>query len=160
MAEQRQRTERTTEERQQRRRRHDGSLDATQNKRLAIPEEIEARLNAEGKTPRWANDEGNRLYNLLEKDDYEKVDGVKPVQVGKTKEGKPILAHLLAKPTEFIAEDRAIADRRRKETEQAMLRGKVPTGAGGDPTPVQGQMGAEVYADRANSIGRENRIIE
>src|SRR5690349_10941725 len=127
MTENRQRTERTTEERQQRRRRHDGSLDATQNKRLAIPEEIEAELKAKGLTPRWVNDEGNRLHNLTVRDDYEKVDGVKPVRVGTDpKTGKPIMAHLCAKRSDFIAEDQAHADKRRREMERAMVKGKVP----------------------------------
>lgn len=160
MAEQRERTERREEERQQRRRRHDGSIDATQSKRLAIPEEIEARLKAEGLTPRWVNDEGNRLYNLTTKDDYEKVDGVEPVRVDTAKDGKPIFAHLYAKRNDFIAEDRAAADKRRREMEAGMMKGKVPTGPGGELAPAQGQKGAEVYADSANSIGRENRIIE
>lgn len=160
MAEQRERTERIEEERQQRRRRHDGSIDATASRKLAIPEEIEARLKADGLTPRWVNDEGNRIHNLSVKDDYEKVDGVEPVPVGTTKEGKPILAHLYAKRTDFITEDRQIADKRRREMEQGMMRGKLPTSPGAEPTPVQGQAGAEIYADKANSIGRENRIIE
>jgi hypothetical protein len=160
MTEERQRVERTQEERQQRRRRHDGTLDATLSKRLAIPEEIEARLKAEGMTPRWVNDEGNRLYNLTERDDYERVDGVDPVPAGTTKEGKPIMAHLLAKRTDFITEDREVADKRRREMEAGMMKGRVPTEAGGESAPVQGQRGASVYADKANAIGRENRIIE
>lgn len=161
MTDQRERTERKIEERQQRRRRHDGSIDANQNKRLAIPEEIEARLQAEGLTPRWVNDEGNRIHNLTTKDDYDKVDGVKPVRVGTDKEsGKPILAHLLAKKTEFIDEDKARADNRRREVEAGMLRGKVPTGQGGESAPVQALAGATAYVPSGNSIGRGNRIIE
>lgn len=161
MTEDRTRTERSQEERQERRRRRDGTLDASQNKRLAIPEEIEAELKAKGLTPRWVNDEGNRVHNLTTRDDYDKVDGVKPVRVGTSKDtGKPILAHLYAKRTDFIEEDRAKADESRREAERAMLRGKVPTGPGGESAPVQGQMGAETYVDSASKIGRENRIIE
>lgn len=160
MTEQRTRTERKEEERQQRRRRHDGSLDAMQNKRMAIPEEIEARLKAEGLTPRWVNDEGNRLHNLTVRDDYEKVDGVKPVRVGTAKDGKPIMAHLCAKRTDFIAEDQANADKRRRDMERAMVKGHVPTGPGGESAPVQGKLGAETYVVGGTSIGRENQIIE
>lgn len=161
MTDQRERTERKTEERQERRRRHDGNIDASQNKRLAIPEEIEARLKTEGLTPRWVNDEGNRIHNLTTRDDYDKVDGVKPVRVGTNKDtGKPILAHLYAKRTEFIDEDRAKADVGRREAERAMLRGKVPNSPGGASAPVLGQMGAETYVDSASTIGRENRIID
>jgi hypothetical protein len=38
-------------------------------------------------------------------DDYNKVEGVDPVPVGTGIDGKPILAHLLAKPIEFMRED-------------------------------------------------------
>ncbi len=157
MTEQRERTERKTDEQQQRRRRTDGTLDATQNKKLAIPEEIEARLKAEGLTPRWANDEGNRIHNLTVKDDYERVEGVKPVPVGMSQDGKPIMAHLLAKRNDFIAEDREAADKRRRDTEDAMMRAHVPQG--GNPSNPAAPSQA-VYAAKGNSIGRENRIIE
>lgn len=161
MTDSRERAERSQEERQQRRRRHDGNIDASQNKRLAIPEEIEAQLKADGLTPRWVNDEGNRIHSLTTRDDYDKVGGVKPVRVGTNKDtGKPIFAHLYAKKTEFIDEDRAKADVGRREAERAMLRGKVPNGPGGESAPVPGQMGAETYVDSASVIGRENRIIE
>lgn len=160
MTEERQRIERTEEERQQRRRRHDGTLDAKVNKRLAIPKEIEARLKAEGLSPRWVNDEGSRIHDLTVGDDYEKVDGVEPVPVVVDKKnGTTVLAHLYAKRIDHIAEDRAAADKTRREMEAGMMKGQVPTGAG-ETAPAQGQMGATVYAHSANSIGRENRIIE
>jgi hypothetical protein len=74
---------------------------------------------------------------------------------------KPILAHLLAKRTDFIAEDRAKADRPAQGNREGDDEGQSPHRClAANPHPVQGQMGAEVYADRANSIGRENRIIE
>ena len=66
---------------QERRRRSSGTLDASANAKLAIPDEVKARLQAEGLTPRWINDEGNRIHNLSVKDDYDKVDGVEPVPV-------------------------------------------------------------------------------
>ncbi len=152
MTEQRQRTERKTEEATQRRRRVDGTIDGNLSKRLHIPENVEARLQAEGLSSRWVNDEGNRIFNLTERDDYDKVEGVAPVPVGTSKDGKPIMAHLLAKRTDFIAQDRDKAEQRRREAEKRAMAGPPD----GNPNPVQGQ----VYADKANSIGRENRIIE
>lgn len=152
MTEQRERVERKTEEATQRRRRNDGTIDTALSSKLHIPEEANARLKAEGLQPRWVNDEGNRLVNLTKFDDYDKVDGVAPVPVGTSKEGKPIMAHLLAKRQDFIADDRTKAEQRRRDAEQRAIAGPPD----GNPNPVQGQ----VYADKANTIGRENRIIE
>lgn len=158
MTEQRQRQGRTVEVAQQRRRRDD--IQDTGSLKLAIPPEVEAKLKAEGRTARWANDEGRRLHRLTVQDDYDKVDGVDPVPVGVDKLGKPIMAHLLSKPTEFLAEDRAKAEVRRNSTEKAMLRGKVPGAPGQEPTPVQGQMGADIYVDPASGMNRGNQILE
>jgi hypothetical protein len=160
VAEDRTRTERTSAERQERRRRRDDSFEANGTKNLFIPEEVEARLKAEGRTPRWVNDEKGRLLRLTTKDDYDKVDDVEPVRVGTAEGGEPIYAHLLSKPTEFIQEDQQKADVRRKSFEKAMVQGKVPTKAGQDPAPVAGQLGAETYVPDGNEIGRENRVIE
>lgn len=140
----RQRTERSEEVRQQRRRRGDVTIDGSQRLKLAIPPEVEARLKAEGRTPRWVNDEGNRMVQMTKFDDYDKVEGVDPVPVGTTKEGKPILAHLCSKPTAFIEQDKAERDERRKETERALLRGRNPE------DPITGN--DSFYADPANKI--------
>jgi hypothetical protein len=126
MTEARGRADRQTEERAERKRRRPETLDGSQALKLAIPPDVQARLKAEGRTPRWINDDGNRLVQLTKYDDYDPVDGVEPVYVGATKEGKPIKARLHSKPNEFIREDRAKRDVRRREVEQAMLRGKVP----------------------------------
>lgn len=107
-------------ERTRRRRRGEESLAAS--KRLPIPPEIEAQLKAEGRTPRWVNDEGNRMHRFTVLDDYDKVAGVEPVPVGvNPNNGEPILAHLLSKPTEFIRQDQQEADERRKATETALF---------------------------------------
>jgi hypothetical protein len=126
MTDLRQRADRKTEERQERRRRRDDTIDGGQRLKLAIPPEVTARLKAEGRTPRWINDEGNRIVNMTKYDDYDPVDGVDPVFVGTTKEGKPIKAILHSKPTAFVEEDRAKLDEPRREMERALLRGKVP----------------------------------
>jgi hypothetical protein len=144
------RVDRQTEERTERRRRSDVTIDGGQRLKLAIPPEVAERLKAEGRTPRWVNDEGNRMHNLTRLDDYDKVAGVDPVPVGTTKEGKPIKAHLCSKKTAYIEIDKAKLDERRKETERAMLRGKVP----GDPSTGQDDRYSSSFVDEASSIRR------
>ena len=149
MTEVRTRADRITEEATQRRRRNDATIDGSQRLKLAIPPEVEQRLQAEGRTPRWVNDEGNRMHNLTQLDDYDRVEGVEPRVVGSTKEGKPIKAYLCSKPQAFIEEDRAKADAPRVEFEKALERGKNP----GDPIAADDSF----YADSANSISRGRR---
>jgi hypothetical protein len=149
MTEARGRADRQTEERTERRRRSDVTLDGGQRLKLAIPPEVAERLKAEGRTPRWANDEGNRMYNLTKLDDYDKVAGVEPVPVGTNKEGKPIKAHLLSKPTDFVEEDKVKLDERRKETERALLRGKTPGDSHGHDERY-----SSGYVDEASKIQR------
>lgn len=154
----REREDRTETTRRERRRRDDTSAQSSQ--RMAIPPEIQAQLTAEGRSPRWVNDEGNRIHRLTVLDDYDKVDGVAPVPVGTDVSGKPILAHLLSKPTEFIEEDRSKMEQRRKVTEQGFLKGQIPTKPGEESAPVQGALGADMYVAKGTSIGRGNQIIE
>lgn len=153
MTEQRQRQGRKEETAQGRRRRDDTNFQ--QSQKLAIPEEVAERLKAEGRTPRWVNDEGNRMHNLTVRDDYDKVDGVDPVPVGTREDGTPLLAHLLSKPTEFIRQDQAKAENRRKIVERGMVKAQQPvqTSEGEELVPVQGVKGAEIYAVKGNSIG-------
>lgn len=149
MTEVRARADRKVEERQERRRRRDDTIDGGQRLKLAIPPEVEERLKREGRKPRWVNDEGNRIHNLTRLDDYDKVEGVDPRVVGTTKEGKPILAHLCSKPAQFIREDQAKKEATRRETEDALLRGKNPT------DPIAGN--SSFYADEANQIRHGER---
>lgn len=149
MAETRTREDRITAEATERRRRNDTTLDGAQRLKLAIPEQVSARLKAEGRTPRWINDEGNRIHNMTRLDDYDRVDGVDPVVVGTDKNGQPIKAYLHSKPNAFIAEDREKADKPRREQEAALLRGHIP----GD----QNAGNNSFYADDANSIQRARK---
>ncbi len=152
-------TDRIDTVRAERRRRDDNSFYQTKN--LAIPAEVAARLEAEGRTPRWVNDVADRIRQLTVLDDYDKVDGVDPVPVViDRKTGETVMAHLLSKPKDFIVEDRRKAESRRREIEGAMVNGKIPTAPGAEPTPVQGAHGAGIYAPSSNSIGRANQITE
>lgn len=145
---------------EQRRRRDDTNLGSPL--KMVIPEDVRARLKAEGRTPRWVNDERNRIYNLTVKDDYDKVEGVEPIPTGDVdpQTGEPVMAHLLSKRDDFIAEDEAKKEQRRKEVERAMVQGKVPGAPGAEPQPVRGQQGAQTYVTASTSIGRGNQIIE
>lgn len=149
MTEQRARVDRQTEERQQRRRRDDTTIDGSGRLKLSVPPEVEARLKADGRQPRWINDEANRIHNLTKLDDYDRVDGVEPVVVGSTKEGQPIKAYLHSKPVDFIREDQVKLDTSRREVEAALLRGKNPT----DPIAADDSF----YADQTNAISHGGR---
>lgn len=143
------RQSRQAEVQTERRRRSDTTIDGSQRLKLAIPPEVAERLKREGRTPRWVNDVGNRMHNLTRMDDYDKVPGVAPVVVDTTKEGKPIKAYLCSKPNAFIEEDKAKREASRRETEQALLRGKNPN------DPITGS--DSFYADPANSIRHGDR---
>jgi hypothetical protein len=148
---------RAAQEAQRRRRRSDEGLSAA--KRLPIPPEIEADLKAKGLHPRWVNDEGNRMYQLTQLDDYNKVEGVDPVPVGTGVDGTPILAHLLAKPLEFMREDQDRAEAKRKLTEDALFRSAdAPdqAGAGSNPNPSTAQR----YVAKETKIGRANQVLD
>ena len=151
MTDTRGRADRQTEVAAERRRRDDATLDGGQARKLAIPAHIEAKLAAEGRTARWINDVGSRVQDLTVRDDWDKVEGVEPreVVIDKAK-GLTTKAYLVSKRNDFIAEDRAKKDKARREQEEAMLAGHVP-GA----TPA-----ANTYADKANKIQRDNRILE
>lgn len=143
-------------EAQRRRRRGDEALAAA--KRLPIPPEVKARLEAEGLVPRWVNDQGNRMHRFAVQDDYDPVEGVEPVPVGTDEAGRPILAHLLAKRRDFIEEDREKADKRRRDMEANLFRTPEAVdaaGQGSNPNPASGPR----YVAPESKIGRANQVL-
>ncbi len=127
MTELRARPDRITEETAQRRRRSDTTIDGSQRLKLVIPPAVAERLKAEGRTPYWANDVGNRIEQLTVHDDYDRVDGVEPVTtVIDRKNGETCRTYLLSKPTAFVEEDRAKAEQPRRATEEQLLQGHIP----------------------------------
>jgi len=147
---------RAAAEAQRRRRRGNEALAATE--RLPIPAEVKARLEADGLVPRWVNDEGNRMHRFTVQDDYDKVEGVEPVPVGRNQAGEPILAHLLAKRRDFIEEDRGQADSRRKEVEASLFRKPEEVdaaGKGANPNPAS----VRRYVAPESKIGRANQVL-
>jgi len=106
---------------QERRRRSDSSLTRMAQLKLSVPDKI-AKANP-GQSFRWVNDSGTRMFDLTQQDDWDKVDGVDPIPVGTDNFGKPILAHLCKKPTEFLEKDRQEMVDQTRETEKAIERG-------------------------------------
>ena len=148
---------RSEETAQRRRRRGDAGL--AKDERLPIPPEVQADLDRRGLVPRWVNDQGNRMHRFTVQDDYDPVDGVPPVPVGTDEAGNPIMAHLLAKPREFIEEDQANAEKRIRETEEGLFRkpdDSTRAGAGTNPHPAT----AERYVAPETSYRRGNQILE
>jgi len=145
----------------QRRRRRDNTAFGPSLK-LAIPEHIAEKMAEQGRSVRWVNDQGNRMHQLTKLDDWDKVPGVDPIPVGTAEDGKPMRAYLCSKPTEFIMEDRKVAEQRRRTVEAGMVKGKqLVKGPDGEMlAPIQGSKGAEIYVDKATSIGRGNQILE
>jgi hypothetical protein len=147
------RADRATQVATERRRRDD--LSGAPRLKLAVPDQVRDQLAAEGRTPRWINDVGNRISDLTTRDDYDKVEGVDPVKVGTGDDGKPIMAHLYSKRTDFMIEDRQKRDADRRNVEASRF------GKGDKPAePASGQMGAPTYVDSATSIGRRNQVLE
>lgn len=81
---------RAEEMRRERRRRDDGDLDRMARQKLAVPREIEERLKAEGKVWRWFLDEPGRQIDA-HNDDWDVVEGVKPVSAGQSEETRLVL---------------------------------------------------------------------
>lgn len=146
MTEVRTRTDRKTEEAAQRRRRSDTTIDGGQRLKLAIPPEVEARLKEQGRTARWAVKDSARMLQLTQQDDYDPVEGVKTVPTRSLADGSRIEMMLLSKPTAFIEEDRAKAEKRRAELEKALMRGKNPA------DPIAGNV--DFYVDEATQLRR------
>lgn len=115
-----QRPTRAQTERIERRRRSAGTNTGV----LSVPDEITAKLAAEGKEGRWINDVDNRMHDKTVNDDWDKVPEVKERQVGVDKRtGKPIFAHYCAKRSDFLAADRQERLDVIKEQERAIVRG-------------------------------------
>lgn len=107
-------------ERTERRRRKGGSVTGV----LEVTDEIKAKLAAEGMEGRWINDVDNRMHDKTKNDDWDKVPGVEPRQVGVDKRtNQPIIAHFCAKRKDFLEEDRREKLDAITERERAIVRG-------------------------------------
>jgi hypothetical protein len=109
---------------QERRRRNAGTLDRSQQLKLAVPEKV--REDNPGHTFRWINDRGNRMYAMTQQDDWDKVEGVEPIPVDSI-DGKPVYAHLCKKPQEFWDADQQVKVEATRATERALVQAKPQT---------------------------------
>lgn len=108
-------------------RRRRKSLDAMDDLKLAIPEEVRAKYP--NHVFRWINDVGNRIYAKTVRDDWDKVEEslCPSIPVGTDKQGKPIMAHLCAKRREFHEEDQQSQISARRDRQAQLMR--APDGA-------------------------------
>jgi hypothetical protein len=116
------RATRATAETQTRRRRTN-DFETGLDLKLGIPDAIKDAHP--DKVFRWVNDTGARIHNLTVRDDYDKVEGIDPRPVGSDKDGRQIMAHLLAKPKAFAQEDEASKEQRRRDVERGQVAGSA-----------------------------------
>ena len=150
---------RAAAETQRRRRRGDENL--TASRKMPIPPEVQEWADREGMHLRWVNDESDRIRRLTNYDDYDPVEGVEPVPVvTDRKAGTVVKAHLLAKRRDFVEEDRAKAEERRKGTEDSLFRDpNAAASAGANPENPTVQTAPGTYIAEGTSIGRRNQVL-
>jgi hypothetical protein len=118
-----------------------------QRRKMTLDKATEARLKAEGKVPRWVNDDdhGSRLqqaqdgsYEFLTATGTEAVGDAQETQerdrrikklVGTHKDGSPKYAFLMAIDKELYDEDQAAKEQTNKMVDQA-IKGGNPSGLG------------------------------
>jgi hypothetical protein len=159
MTDTRGRQSRQEELRTERRRRDDTTIDGGQALNLAIPSETQRKLAEQGRTARWANDVGNRMHRMTVLDDWDRVEGVDPVEVvTDVKKGKTAKSYLLSKRNDFIEEDRRRKEILRHSTEKQLLEAHIP-GENANPMNAKSSTPDGLYADKANKIDRGNQLI-
>lgn len=129
----------------ERRRRQTGTLDRMAQMKLAIPDKVK-EANADFML-RWVNDTGNRMHFMTEQDDWSKIDGVPPVPVGTSEEGKPIYAHLCRKPKAFWEQDQRERVAATVEQEKGLMRAAKSDPQDNRPTET-------AYVPEGNQITR------
>lgn len=139
MTEDRQRADRKDEELERRRARLESSIDGAKNLKLAIPDNIQKQLDAEGRSPRWVSDDPTRQMQMTQQNDYRRVDGVEPIATRNGK-GEPMKLILMSKRKDFIADDENRREQSRREVEKAQL--------------SAAEQAPGFYADEANSFSR------
>lgn len=118
-----------------------------QRRKMTLDSSTESRMKAEGKVPRWINDEdhGNRLqaaqdggYDFVQAAGTEAVGDAQEIQerdrrirklVGTHKDGSPKYAYLMAIDKGLYDEDQAEKEKRNQMVDQA-IKGGNPSGLG------------------------------
>ncbi len=121
----------------ERRRRKGGTA-----QKLEIPENVrKAHPDMEF---RWGRDDGGRLQQLTQSDDWDTVPNVTPIHGGKGSDGRGMNLHLLMKPKAFMEEDRAEKMARIDDTVKAQF---------ARPDAARAvEQGAEIYSVPGNKI--------
>jgi hypothetical protein len=113
---------RAAETRRERRRRDDGDIDRMARLKLAIPRDVQDKAKQEGKVLRWVLDEGGRQSQMHE-DDWDVVEGVKPVAAGQSDDQKLVL---MSKYKDWHEKDLAADERDMTAMESALMSGDDP----------------------------------
>lgn len=107
--------------------------------KLKVPDHIVAKYP--DMEFRWGRDDEGRIEQLTQNDDWDKVPGHDPIHGGTGKAGSAIQMHLLMKPKEFMAQDRAEKQAQRDaQLQDALSRpdAKQATEAGAETYSVPG----------------------
>lgn len=131
---------RSQETRRERRRRDDGDLDRTARMKLAIPKEIQAQADREGKVLRWVRDDPGRMQQMIS-EDWDKVPNIDSVAASRTDDGQMVL---MSKYADWYHGDRKPLEERNKALQQSAL------------TPGRGQEGvsAEGFYQPQGTVNR------
>jgi hypothetical protein len=112
---------RATEMRRERRRREPGDVDVMARQKLAIPPEVQAKLEREGMTSYWFLDQPGRIQQA-ESEDWDIVPGVPPVSASRSDDSQQVL---MAKRKDWFETDRAHLGDLNKSNEKAALKGDI-----------------------------------
>tara|TARA_R100001086_G_scaffold180400_5_gene100184 strand:- start:8808 stop:9260 length:453 start_codon:yes stop_codon:yes gene_type:complete len=93
---------------------------------------------------RWGRDDEGRIQQLTQNDDWDMVPEVDPIHAGTGKAGNAIQMHLLMKPKEFMAQDRA--------EKQAMRDAQLKDALARPDVKQATEAGAEMYSVPGNKI--------
>ena len=112
---------RAEQTRRERRVRDPGQLNRNFNLALAVPPEVQARWDREGKVGRWVRDNENRLDQMFRRD-WDLTPGVKAVAASKDgADGKMVLVEKYA---DWYAEDQLVKAAELDRTDRSMERGR------------------------------------
>lgn len=129
------------------RRRKDGEAENA-GLRLAIPDWVYEKYPRNAFRLAWIRGDTARMQQKHGQD-WDPVEGIEPVPGAADRHGNPVNHVLCAKRLEWVMEDRAKAEDRRKHIEDQATRGRV-TGKGDDAGEALSE--AVSYADGANRL--------
>lgn len=141
------RSPRAEQTRRERRRREDGDLDRMGRMALAIPPEVQERLDREGKTARWVRDDSKR-QRWMHRNDWDVTPDVEAVSEARDSEAKLVL---MEKYRDWYNDDQAKKSEFLDRIDDAIERGEPDSPEGNRPTGGR----SNSYAVPGNRITRE-----